>query len=54
MRVLFNKILEHEIALNSINLVNTKELVLDDIKSSITQNLELDILNTNNLKYSSL
>jgi hypothetical protein len=41
-----------EIALNSINLVNTKELVLDDIKSSITQNLELDILNTNNLKYS--
>ena len=41
-----------EIALNSINLVNTKELVLDDIKSSITQNLELDIFNTNNLKYS--
>ena len=41
-----------EIALNSINLVNTKELVLDDIKSSITQNLELDILYTYNLKYS--
>jgi hypothetical protein len=41
-----------EKALNSINLINTKELVLDDIKSSITQNLELDISNTNNLKYS--
>lgn len=41
-----------EKALNSINLINTKELVLDDIKSSVTQNLELDISNTNNLKYS--
>jgi hypothetical protein len=41
-----------EIALNSINFVNTKELVLDDIKSSVTQNLELDISNTNNFKYS--
>ena len=41
-----------EKALNSINLINTKELVLDDIKSSVTQNLELDISNNNNLKYS--
>jgi hypothetical protein len=41
-----------EIALNSINFVNTKELVLDDIKSSVTQNLELDISNINNFKYS--
>ena len=39
-------------ALNSINFINTKELVLNDIKSSVTQNLELDISNTNNLKYS--
>ena len=43
-----------EKALNSINLINTKELVLDDIKSSVTQNLELDISNTNNLKYTTV
>jgi hypothetical protein len=40
-----------ELVLESINAVTTKELILDNLKSSINQNLFLDIQNTN-LKYS--
>ena len=40
-----------ELVLESINAVTTKELILDNLKSSINQNLLLDIQNTN-LKYS--
>ena len=40
-----------ELVLESINAVTTKELILDNLKSSIDQNLLLDIQNTN-LKYS--
>ena len=41
-----------EIALNSINIINTKELIIDNLKSNVNQDLELDISNTTNLKYS--
>ena len=40
-----------ELVLESINTVTTKKLILDNLKSSINQNLLLDIQNTN-LKYS--
>jgi hypothetical protein len=40
-----------ELVLESINAVTTKELILDNLKSSINQILLLDIQNTN-LKYS--
>ena len=40
-----------ELVLESINAVTTKELILDNLKSSIDENLLLDIQNTN-LKYS--
>jgi len=40
-----------ELVLESINAVTTKELILDNLKSSVNENLLLDIQNTN-LKYS--
>jgi len=41
-----------ELALKSINTIKTKELILDNLKSSFNEDLELDIQNTTNLKYS--
>ena len=40
-----------ELVLESINTITTKKLILDNLKSSINENLLLDIQNTN-LKYS--
>ena len=40
-----------ELVLEPINTVTTKELILDNLKSSVNENLLLDIQNTN-LKYS--
>ncbi len=41
-----------ELVLESINAIKTKELVLDNLKSSINYDLELDISDNPNLKYS--
>ena len=41
-----------ELVLDSIIAVKTKELTIDNLKSSVNQDLELDISNTTNLKYS--
>jgi len=41
-----------ELFLKSINTIKTKELILDNLKSSFNEDLELDIQNTTNLKYS--
>ena len=46
------EVIGSELVLESINAIKTKELVLDNLKSSVSLDLELDISNNANLKYS--
>ena len=46
------EVIGSELVLESINAIKTKELILDNLKSSVSLDLELDISNNANLKYS--